>query len=275
MSTQATDPSHGRILAILSHGAAASVVRRSLEDEGFHVDLRDARAHKAVWRDARSFDAVLVDDDGMEPSEAAEAIERGWVRGAAPLFVLVQRLPSRDRYLAWLEAGAWDVLKVPLEATALPLRLRNILAQGHAPERVRATRPYSLQALERVTDEALALARRYERELYCVAMAVDWPADEGQDHAVIQKLAHAAEALVRSSDLIGIGDERTLVVLLPDTDEEGTITFMKRMAAAMETRLRDWGVLARLLTGFVAASEAATGRELMSLVVRRLGPIPP
>lgn len=275
MSIRVNDATHGRVLAILSHGPAASVIRRSLEDEGFLVDLRDARAHKAVWRDGRSFDAVLVDDDGMEPDQAVEAIERGWVRGAAPLFVLVERLPGRDRYLEWLEAGAWDVLKVPLEATALPLRLRNILAQGRAPARPRTARPYSLQALEQVADEALALAHRYERDLHCVAMAVDWPTpEEPGGNAVIQKLADAAETLVRSSDLVGIGDERTLIVLLPDTDEQGTRTFTHRLGTAMETRLREWGVLAQLRTGFVAASEAGSGRDLMSLVVRRLGSIP-
>lgn len=253
----------------------AQTVRRVLHDEGLVVDVRERTTDGAVWTDTRSAHAVLVDDN-VDPEDVREALERGWIHWTTPVFVVAQRLPGRERYLTWLETGAWDVLKIPLESEALALRLRNILEGGTAKERLPGMRRYSLQTLEKVADEALALAHRYHRELYCVALSVDRTrSDEPPHESIVERLAGAAEALVRGSDLIGIGDKHTLLIVLPDTDEEGATSFVSRLLETLEARLREWGIVANLRARKVAASEAESGRDLLSLVVQRLGSTPP
>ena len=259
-----------QIVGILQRGPATETVRRVLEDEGMSVNVRDSELSDNMWRDARSADAILV-DDSLDPGHIREALERGWIHGTAPVFVVAQRLPGRDRYVEWLEAGAWDVVKVPLECTPLALRLRNILDTDRPEKRPPKVRRYSLQTLEKVADEALALAHRYDRPLYCVALAVDWPETGSDTHPVVERLADVAQGMVRRSDLLGLGDERTLLVLLPDTDEEGTGVFMARLVATLEERLKEWGVIATLRAEKVAAHESESGRELLSMAVRRLG----
>ena len=133
MSDTPTPRGEIQVLAILSRDPAAETVRRLLVEEGLSVTAHDTAARKDAWKDGVSAEAVIVDEI-LEPAEVAEALERGWIRSSAPLFVLARRLPDRDRYMAWLEAGAWDILKIPLEAVALALRLRNMLAGQSSDE---------------------------------------------------------------------------------------------------------------------------------------------
>ncbi|MDX1674191.1 MAG: hypothetical protein R3314_05245 [Longimicrobiales bacterium] len=269
--TETRPAATARIVAIMGRGPVTETVRKVLEDEGLTADVRDADLTDNMWRDTRSADALLVDDN-LEPAHVEEALERGWIHGTAPVFVVTQRLPGRERYMAWLQAGAWDVLKIPLEAMALVLRLQNILEGGRADQRTHTARRYSLQTLEQVADEALALADRYDRDLYCVALTVDWPRDGDTDPApVVERLANASQKLVRGSDLVGLADERTLLVLLPDTDEQGALAFKGRLVETLENKLKKWGVLGTLRAETIASEEVDSARELLSLSVRRLG----
>ena len=249
MNTPSLDSDPIQVLAILRREPAMETVRRLLIEEGLSVTLRDANARKDVWSGASRAEAVIV-DECLEPAEVAQALDRGWVPGSAPLFVLARRLPDRDRYAAWLESGAWDIVKIPLESVALALRLQNILG-GRRADRTR-TRPvprYSLQSLSQAAEEALALARRYDRPLHCVGLAVKWPDVEAQETGpLMERLADAAQRLTRRSDLLGVGDSRTLLILLPDTSAEGAEVFVGRLRETLQERLAEWGVDASLHT---------------------------
>jgi DNA-binding response OmpR family regulator len=263
------------VLAILSEDPAGEIVRKLLAEEGLSVTAFDTADRKEAWRKGVSAQAVVV-DEALEPAEVAEALDRGWIASTAPVFVLARRLPDRDRYVAWLEAGAWDILKIPLEGIALALRLRNML-EGHlSKESASRAQRYSVKSLALAADEALALAHRYERPLHCAALAVDWPeAGETDLDPLMERLADACQRLTRRSDLIGLGGRRTILLLLPDTNAKGTGIFLDRLKATLEERLMEWEVVATLHTASVDAVEAESGQELLEAVVRGLGVSPP
>ena len=267
--SDSTSSNAGPVLAVLRRGPATTSVLRTLEDEGVAVELREMESGSRAWRDSRSFPAVIV-DDSIRPEDLKEARDLGWIRSSQPAYVVAERLPSRQRYIDWLAAGAWDVVKIPLESAALALQLRNILrAQPDSSDS--QERRYSLETLEQVAAETLSLAMRHDRPFQCVAVTLDWKDPDAGPDGMLDKLAREAEDLVRSSDLIGLGDRSTIIVLLPETDQEGADTFMGRLEEVLEARLREWGVLAGLTTARVSREEVDSGRELLSLVVRRLG----
>lgn len=274
MSETASSSQLIQVLAILDRDPAAENVRRLLLEEGLAVRSYHVSERQDAWQDGAAAEAVLV-DEALEPAEVAEALEKGWVRPTSPLFVVARRLPDRDRYLAWLEAGAWDILKVPLEGVALALRLRNMLMGQLEGQEEDGARRYSLQSLTLAAEEAMALAGRYDRPLHCVGLALDWPdADDADVSPLMERVADATQRLTRRSDLIGLGNRRTVLILLPDTDAKGTGTFMDRLAETLEGRLREWGVAAAIRAETVAAEEVDSGRALLDAVVQKLTTLP-
>lgn len=272
MNAPSLDSDPIQVLAILRREPAMETVRRLLIEEGLSVTLRDANQRKSAWAGASQAEAVIV-DECLEPAEVAQALDRGWISGSAPLFVLARRLPDRDRYTAWLESGAWDIVKIPLESVALALRLQNILGASRADRaRIRPVSRYSLQSLSQAAEEALALARRYDRPLHCVGLAVEWPNMEDPDSApLMERLADAAQRLTRRSDLLGVGDSRTLLILLPDTDGQGAEIFVGRLRETLQERLAEWDVAASLRTKVLSPEGLQSGRALLDTTIRRLG----
>lgn len=257
-----------RILALLGRDAATDNVVRLLAEEGLRVTLRDPKDVPDAWQGDTPPHAVLV-DERVEPSSVGDAIAKGWVQSTSPVFVVARRLPDRDRYMEWLQAGAWDILKVPLENVALALRLHNILRGHMTPQEVAETMTrYSFDSLVRVADETLSLAHRYDRPLHCAAVALNWPeAPRDEVSGVLDRLAGSVQRLTRRSDLIGIADGRSLLLLLPDTDESGARTFLARLDQTLQQELKAWGILATLRCALVAGQGRASGGELLDAAV--------
>jgi PleD family two-component response regulator len=258
-----------RVLAILKPDAATQNLERLLAEEGLFVEVRNPSEGLDVWQHGMLAQAVVVDEQ-LEPADIAEALRRERIPAAIPVFVLARRLPDRDRYLAWLETGAWDIVKIPLEGLALALRLRNILAGRSAQGAARPARRYTLENLARVADEALALARRYDRPLHCIAVHLDRPEDAVQsEDALMGRVADVTQRLTRRSDLIGIGTG-TLLVLLPDTHLGGATVFAQRLEETLRERLDRWGCPTRLSTSIITGADRASGAELLDAAVRSL-----
>lgn len=267
---QTSRPLH--ILALLGRDPATDNVVRLLAEEGLRVTLRDPKDVPAAWQGDSPPHAVLVDEE-VEPASVGDAIANGWVRSTSPVFVVARRLPDRERYMEWLQAGAWDILKVPLENVALALRLHNILRGHMTPqEAAEAGARYSFDSLVRVADETLSLAHRYDRPLHCAAVALSWPdAPRDEVSGVLDRLAESIQRLTRRSDLIGVADGRTLLLLLPDTDEAGARTFLDRVDQSLQQELKAWGILATLRCGLVASDGRASGGELLDAAVGAVG----
>ncbi len=261
------------VLAVLEHDPAGEIVHRLLVEEGLRV-VRQPVSHLAdAWSAAPGAHAVLL-DDRADPAELRQALDRGVVDSTAPVFVVTRRLPEPGRYTAWLEAGAWDIVKIPLESTALILRLRNILRARRTPEPVHGwpTVRYSRDTLERVADETLALARRRHHPVHCLALRLEGcnPA-AGDPAALLERLAEVSRSLLRASDVIGLGDHGPLFILLPQADGEAAAASAARIRSALASRLRDWGVSGTLVAASVGSSHVATGEDLLDAALRALG----
>lgn len=258
-----------QVLAILTSKQESQMIRRLLSEEEIQTTVRDPSEGAGVWKGGETCGAVIV-DESLEPAAIAEALGQGWIRRTSPLFVLTRRLPDRERYLAWLEAGAWDILKLPLESMALALRLRNLLrGQRQLEDQKQTAVRYGRDALVRVADESMALAHRHGRSLQCAAIALDVPGDTGATQAVLERLADATQRLVRQSDLIGVGDGM-LFVLLPDTEPKGGRIFIGRLQQFLEERLVSWGLTGTARAGLASAKGISTGKELLAAASRDL-----
>jgi DNA-binding response OmpR family regulator len=269
-STPSTGATPARILAILAPDPATQVVRRLFEEEGLSVEVRDPAEGPEVWTNGSTAQAVVV-DDSLEPSEVADAIERGMISIATPIFVLARRLPDRDRYLAWLETGAWDIVKIPLEGVALALRLHNILAGRFPGVAAIAERRYTWDSLVRVADETLHLSQRYARPLHCVAISAHRTAGQGPvGQSMLNRFADVAQRFTRRSDLIGLG-AGALLILLPDTDLPGAMTFLRRLEETIDAKARSWGEPATLRTAIASGADSSTGEGLLQTVIAGLG----
>lgn len=259
-----------RVLAVLAPDPATDVMRRLFEEEGLAVELRDPAEGLEVWRNGRSVQAVVV-DESLEPADIADAIDQGMIPSATPIFVLARRLPDRERYLAWLETGAWDIVKIPLEGVALVLRLQNIAAGRFPGEASLPAQRYTWDSLVRVTDETLSLSRRYGRPLHCVAISArgsDLGVPVGE--ATLNRFADVAQRLTRRSDLIGLG-AGALLILLPDTGRAGAMTFAERLEETLRNKLRSWGEAATLRTAIASGADLDRGEELLEAAIEALG----
>ena len=187
---------------------------------------------------------------------------QGWLGAAVPIVVVVPDAADREQRLAWLEAGAWEIVRLPLDEELFGLQARNFLLGSEAASRIDpAEEPYARAALVRVTEENLALARRYRRPLAVAAFSLDWGARRGDDEAIalMERLATTAHDAVRGSDLVGVTPRGTLLTLLPDTDPTGARVFTDRLTPRLESRLREWGVLARIISGRLVADTDGAG----------------
>ncbi|HUP20683.1 MAG TPA: hypothetical protein VM778_12120 [Gemmatimonadota bacterium] len=206
-------------------------------------------------------DLFILNGEGLNTGVLIRAGHReGWLRASIPVIVLAPSPVARDDRVAWLEAGAWEIVALPLDDELFGLQVRNLL-RGY-PESIWAhsdDEPYTRRALVRVTEENLALAHRYRRPLCAAAFCLDWGGRRADEEAIalLRRLAVLAHEAVRRSDLVGVTASGTLVVLLPDTDAAGARIFSDRLIPVLEARLRSWGFVGRVI-GAQISVEAAT-----------------
>jgi two-component system OmpR family response regulator len=121
------------VLVVEDEPRLASVIRRSLEKEGFAADVTERGEEAlsmaaAVEYDAIVLDVMLPDISGFATCRALR--ERGvW----APVLMLTARDAIRDR-VAGLDSGADDYLVKPFALAELHARLRSLARRGR-PER--------------------------------------------------------------------------------------------------------------------------------------------
>jgi len=131
-----------RVLVVEDETKMAALLKRSLEEEGYAVDVA-VGGKDAVWMatghpfDAIVLDVMLPDFDGFEVCRQ--------IRGAevwAPVLMLTARNAVDDR-VAGLDAGADDYLAKPFSFSELLARVRALVRRG-TPERPAALKVGSL-----------------------------------------------------------------------------------------------------------------------------------
>lgn len=248
---------HVRVVVLAPDQQVARAVQDVLEKVPVAAVRWEPENRDAPGRPPGDPDLLILQSDGLDiPSLIRAGQEEGWLGVRVPVIVLAPRpLETEDRR-AWLEAGAWAIVRLPFDEELLRLQVRNLL-RGY-PAAIWAhteDEPYARAALLRVTEENLALASRYQRPLCAAAFCLSWGSRRSDEDALglMRRLAVPARQAVRGSDLVGVTAQGTLVVLLPDTDVAGARIFAERLVPHLEARLREWGFVGRITTAQISA----------------------
>lgn len=84
-------------------------------------------------------------------------------------------------------------------------------------------------------DQAIALARRHEMELGCIAIGLHSSADSGRADELVADVAATLRRNLRRTDLIGRVGKGQFAVVLPNTNSRGTHDVAEKLRAALET----------------------------------------
>ena len=142
-----------RVLLVEDERRMADVIRRSLEREGFAVDVT-SRGEDALWMAAATtYDAVVLDVmlPGVSGFEVCERLRSDGVW--SPVMMLTARDAIADR-VAGLDSGADDYLVKPFALAELQARLRSLVRRGQAE------RPAVLEVGDLTLDPARRLVTR-------------------------------------------------------------------------------------------------------------------
>lgn len=260
------------IVIVSEHEWASRSLDTILAPRGYAV-LRAYNGRQALERaQAAKPDAILVDGNLADMS-AIEVIgrlrEEGDLPEAVPIIAIFAGPQSRDERLRLMEAGAWDVLNLPVDADELLLRLKRFIAGKLESDRVREdtlldpiTGLYSWQGIVRRVRELGAAAERFSRPLACVVLASSGEEDTTTPH----DLAQALREVTRRSDVVGRTGPAEFVVLAPDTEPEGAQVLASRMQSAAATGLS--GTTSYKVGVFGVSDLREAGLDPMELLVR-------
>jgi DNA-binding response OmpR family regulator len=132
-----------------------------------------------VSPDVVMVDFHLPDMDGIDV--ARELRQSGSVDPVTPLLMMTAATVGRAERLEALGAGAWDILRHPVDPNELILRMETFVKAKHEADRVReeglmdpGTGLYNVRGLLRRATELSADAVRFERPLSCIAFGPEW-----------------------------------------------------------------------------------------------------
>lgn len=218
----------------------------NLDEVGFSLrQAGDAEALlEAVREDAP--DLVLMHDE-LPGAPLPELCRRLRSEGLPPHVALVAVTSSShgrpDPEAAILEAGAWSVLREPIDPLLIALRLERLLEVGRLVRAGRdadgvdaTTGVYSLAGLLRALDSLEALADRQGAPLTCAVLG---PTHRGEGEVLERQRASTAEMCrthVRRSDVCGWLGPGELVVVAFDTPVEGARELVLRLNAIASER---------------------------------------
>lgn len=120
-----------RILVVEDEPRLATLLRRSLTEEGHAPDLAPTGEEALDWIDAAPFDAIVLDVmlPGIDGLEVARRLRQRRIQ--TPILLLTARDTIDDR-VAGLDAGADDYLVKPFAYAELAARLRALGRRPHA-----------------------------------------------------------------------------------------------------------------------------------------------
>src|SRR5690349_153296 len=155
--------------------------------------------------------------------------------------------PAKADRLKALQAGAWEVLSLPLDAEEFLLKLQAFVHAKTESDALReegfvdrVTGFYSVRGLARRAREVGAEAFRRRSALACIVIGIepasgDTPnADNATLDAALEVVAKAFNGTARSSDVIGRLGRSEFAVIAPATDAEGAARLAARLADAVE-----------------------------------------
>jgi PleD family two-component response regulator len=267
-------------LPIVLIGNAQEWSARSLESvfaPGEYVVHR-VDSGRALMNQARSVrpDLIILDQNlkDLDTSVVCRALHDDPRVGPTTPIVIVTAATTIDRAerILALDAGAWEVLSLPLEGDMLLLRLRNYLAAKEESDRVQAgilvdssTGTYNRRGLEMLGRELGAEAGRAREPLACVVLTLDVVAASARaslaSPPVDQRAAYLADVLKqrgRVSDVVGRVEEDEFALILSFTNDQGVQRMFQRFQTAIAEAPPIWigsGRNLRLCGGYALAKD--------------------
>jgi PleD family two-component response regulator len=234
-----------------------------------------------VSPDVVMVDFHLPDMGGIDV--ARELQQSPAVDAVTPLLMMTAATVGRAERLEALGAGAWDILRHPVDPNELILRMETFVKAKHEADRVReeglmdpGTGLYNVRGLLRRATELSADAERFERPLACIAFGPEWSGHEGEadsgpsDEELARTdrtkgTAWALRAVTRLSDTVGRLGTGEFVVVAPGTNREGALRLADRVLELIEESAHRAdadkaasGAELRLRAGFYAAASEET-----------------
>jgi diguanylate cyclase (GGDEF)-like protein len=195
--------------------------------------------------DALIIDEQLPDADGH--SLCRDLYEQGFISPSTPVFLVLQRPPTRRDRLAALRCGAWACLGEPLDAEELVAALGVYVPAKLDADHARAsglidemTGVYNVRGLTRRAEELGAHAARCHSALGCVLLATDAEptgtalgVDGDPPLALLRRIASSLRACTRHSDAIGRLGPNAFAIVAVDTDAGQARRLAERLAATI------------------------------------------
>jgi two-component system, cell cycle response regulator len=233
------------VLIVCEHEWFSRSLGTILAPRGYAV-LRAYNGRQALERSAGSNpDAVFIDRNlsDMQGAELCrKLLDQDLVSRSAAIIMLATAPVSREERLRGLEAGAWDMLTLPLDAEELILRVDRYIRGKLESDRLReealidpSTGLYSWHGIAQRVRELGAAAERFGRPLACIvftsgpeedAEAGDEAGDSALDVAVVADLLRST---TRKSDVLARIGPKEFAVVTPDTTPAGARRLVERL----------------------------------------------
>lgn len=233
-------------LVVSEHEWSTLSLESVLGPNGYAV-LRAFNGRQALERaqtlspDVVFIDSRLPDMDGVQLCRVLR--QHPNVSLSTPILLVTADYISRPQQLGALRAGAWDFIKVPMDAEELLLRLESYIRAKLDADRAReeslldqATGLYSVRGVLRRARELASDATRHSRPLACIVVAPETGSTSTDDTAaaVIELMVGVFRSGSRVSDAVGRMGPSEFVLLAPETGEEGARRLAQRLAEATE-----------------------------------------
>ncbi len=187
-------------------------------------------------------DAALAETSGIELCRQLR--QESIVSPATPIVITTSGVPTEADELRALQAGAWELIGVPLKYETLLLKLGAFVHAKMEAEQAREqslvdslSGLYNTRGMLRRVREVGLDAARHGHPVACVAFSaeVDSSDSESPHNASPDFDVHVAgalTALTRSSDALGRLREHEFILLAPHTNAEGARRMAERITAS-------------------------------------------
>jgi diguanylate cyclase (GGDEF)-like protein len=224
-------------------------------------------------------DLIMVDlqlPDMKGTDVLRELAEAGTVFPSTPRVLMSTSPVSREDRLEALEAGAWDILRPPLDPEELTSRFNTWARAKRDADQARdqglvdpLTGLYNFNGLLRRIEELASDASRNERFISLVVVGPAAAADASRSHAVLDEamarsLGSAFRERARLSDSIGRVGEGEFVMVAPGTDPDGAARMAERMLEAAEQASEESGLRAGVYSVLRSKREPVASLDLLS-----------
>jgi len=247
----------GRILIANDQEWAARSVETILVAEGYEVQ-RAYTGRQALQRALETPPDLIILDNQMPDLSGAEVCRQlrldPRVGVATPILLSTAGPAGRQQRIEAHEAGAWEFYGQPLDPELLLLKIRIYLAVKRSADRLveealldELTGLYNSRGMVRRTEELLADARRSQREVSLITLALDdspRAAALEEAAAFARRVGEIVRDSVRAADVVGrVGPLRFAIVSVGSA-REGAQRLADRLVIALHSLGNGQGPLA-------------------------------